>query len=42
MYTLVTYKWIIDNLANTMIVKVTTKFGIANLSQPETLIIKQT
>ena len=32
-----TYKWIINNLANTMIVKITTKFSIANLIQPVTL-----
>ena len=34
----VTYKWIINNLANTMIVKITTIFSIANLSRPDTLI----
>ena len=33
MLTLGTYKWIINNLANTMIVKITTKFSIANLGQ---------
>ena len=30
MLTFVTYKGIINNLANTMIVKITTKFSIAN------------
>ena len=35
---IVTYKWIINNLANTMMVKLTTKFSIANLSQQDTLI----
>ena len=34
----VTYKLIINNLANTMIVKITIKFSIANLSEPDTLI----
>ena len=34
----ITYKWIINNLANTVIVKITTKFSIAKLSQPDTLI----
>ena len=38
----VTYKWNIINLANTMIVKITAIFSIANLSQPDTLILKQT
>ena len=38
MLTFVTYKWNINNLANTMIVKITTIFSIANLSQPDTLI----
>ena len=38
MLTFVTYKWIKNNLANTMIAKITTKFSIANLSQPDTLI----
>ena len=38
MLTFVTYKWIINNLANTMMVKLTTKFSIANLSQLDTLI----
>ena len=33
----VTYKWNIINLANTMIVKITAIFSIANLSQPDTL-----
>ena len=33
-----TYKWNINNLANTMIVKLTTIFSIANLSEPDTLI----
>ena len=33
-----TYKWNINNLANTMIVKITTTFSIANLSEPDTLI----
>ena len=28
----------INNLANTMIIKITTKFSIANLNQPDTLI----
>ena len=37
MLTFVTYKWIINKLANTMIVKITTKFSIAILSQPDTL-----
>ena len=36
--TLVIYKWNINNLENTMIVKITTIFSIANLSQPDTLI----
>ena len=31
-----------NNLANTMIVKITTKFSIANLRQPNTLLSKQT
>ena len=31
----VTYKW---NIANTIIVKITTIFSIVNLSQPDTLI----
>ena len=38
MLTFVTYKWNIYNLANTIIVKITTIFSIANLSQPDTLI----
>ena len=38
MLTLVTCKWNINNLANTMIVKITTVFSIADLSQPDTLI----
>ena len=38
MSTLVTHKWIINNLANTMIVKITAKFSIANLIQLNTLI----
>ena len=38
MLTFVIYKWIMNNLANTMIVKITTKFSIANLSQSDTLI----
>ena len=36
--TLVTCKWNINNLVNTMIVKITTVFSIADLSQPDTLI----
>ena len=39
MLTLGTYKWIINNLANTMIVKITSKFSIANLGQ--TIIISK-
>ena len=38
MLTLVTCKWNINNLVNTMIVKITTVFSIADLSQPDTLI----
>ena len=38
MLTFVIYKWYINNLPNTMIVKTTTIFSIANLSQPDTLI----
>ena len=38
MLTFVTYKLIMNNLANTMIVKTTAKFSIANVSQPDTLI----
>ena len=38
MLTFVTYTRTINDLANTVIVKVTTKFSIANLSQPDTLI----
>ena len=34
MLTFVTYKSIVNNKANTMIVKITTIFSIANLSQP--------
>ena len=34
----VTYKLIINSLANIMMVKLTTKFSIANLSQLDTLI----
>ena len=33
MLTLGSYKWIINNVANTMIVKITAKFSIANLGQ---------
>ena len=33
-----TYKSIINNLANTMMIKITTKFNITNLSQSDTLI----
>ena len=42
MLTFVTYKWYINNLTNTMIVKITTILIIANLSQPDTLIQQQT
>ena len=38
MLTFVTYKWIINNLANTMIIKITAKISIANLTQPIALI----
>ena len=37
MLTFVTYKWIINNLVNKMIVKITT-FSIANVSRPNTRI----
>ena len=37
MTTFFTDKLIINNLSNTMIIKITTKFNIANLSQPDTL-----
>ena len=40
--TFVTYKWIIKNLANTIIVKITAKFSIADLNQPDTLLYKKT
>ena len=40
MLTFVTYKWNINNLENTMIVKITTLFSIANLSQRDTLMQK--
>ena len=36
MQAFVTYKWIVNNLANTMIAKITTKFSVANLSQADT------
>ena len=38
MLTFVTYKLIVNNLANTMIVNTATKLSAANLSQPDTLI----